>query len=687
MKKLFSILLALTFTLPSFTQNFLKETQEQHNARMQWWRDARFGLFIHWGLYAIPAGEWNNVTSYAEWIRNQAEIPIEVYDSLTLKFNPAKFNAEEWVKMAKNAGMKYIVITSKHHDGFCLFDSKETDFDVMSTPFKRDILKELSEACRKNSIKLCFYHSIMDWHHPDYLPRRDWEKDRSSEGADFDKYVLHMKKQLKELLTNYGEIGVLWFDGEWESTWSDDRGKDLYNYVRGLQPNIIINNRVSASRSGMEGFTAEGGFAGDFGTPEQQIPATGLQDVDWESCITMNNHWGYNKNDNNWKSTKDIIRMLADIASKGGNYLLNIGPTAEGLFPNESMQRLKEIGKWMYVNSESIYGTDASPFNKLDWGRCTQEEINDGTRLYLHIFDWPEDGKLVVPGIYNKPKAVFLLADKNKTPLKVDRMEDALIISIGDKAPDEINSVIVLDIEGKADVNNPPTFEFDSDIFIDKLYVNVKTDRENIKIHCTLDGSTPSIDSPTTDKKIELTETTTISARCFRDGKPVSGTAKAKFTKVKPKESVNVEKIVSGILYKYFEGNWELLPDFNSLKQIDGGDISNFSIEPRKSSNEFGFEYSGFIKMPKDGVYTFYTASDDGSQLYIGKKMIVDNNGQHAIIEKEGKIALAEGYHPIRVTFFEKAGGEDLKVYFKGPDIKKQAIPDALLFHEELDNR
>jgi len=247
--------------------------------------------------------------------------------------------------------------------------------------------------------------------------------------------------------------------------------------------------------------------------------------------------------------------------------------------------------------------------------------------------------------------------------------------------------VIVLDIEGKADVNNPPTFEFDSDIFIDKLYVNVKTDRENIKIHCTLDGSTPTIDSPTTDKTIELTETTTISARCFRDGKPVSGTAKAKFTKVKPKESVNVEKIVSGILYKYFEGNWELLPDFNSLKQIDGGDISNFSIEPRKSSNEFGFEYSGFIKMPKDGVYTFYTASDDGSQLYIGKKMIVDNNGQHAIIEKEGKIALAEGYHPIRVTFFEKAGGEDLKVYFKGPDIKKQIISDALLFHEELDNR
>ncbi|MDZ7312885.1 MAG: alpha-L-fucosidase, partial [candidate division KSB1 bacterium] len=329
------------------------ETPAQHDARMQWWREARFGMFIHWGLYAIPAGEWKGNTNHAEWIRTTAQIPLDQYDKFVQQFNPVKFNAEEWVRLAKDAGMKYIVITSKHHDGFCLFDSKQTDFDVMSTPFKRDILKELSEACRKEGIKMCWYHSIMDWHHPDYLPRREWEKNRSTRGANFDRYVQYMKAQLKELLTNYGAIGVLWFDGEWENTWNPQRGRDLYKYVRSLQPDIIINNRVGAGRSGMEGFTKEGEFAGDFGTPEQQIPATGLPGVDWETCMTMNDHWGYNQNDQNWKSSQELIRMLADIASKGGNFLLNVGPTAEGLFPQPSIDRLREIGQWMKVNSEA----------------------------------------------------------------------------------------------------------------------------------------------------------------------------------------------------------------------------------------------------------------------------------------------------------------------------------------------
>jgi len=331
------------------------ETPEQHDARMQWWREARFGLFIHWGLYAIPAGEWKGKTEYGEWIRSTAEIPLEEYDKFVAQFNPAKFNADEWVRMAKDAGMKYIVITSKHHDGFSLFDSKQTDFDVMATPFQRDILKELSEACRKAGIKMCWYHSIMDWHHPDYLPRREWEKNRMAQGANFDRYVNYMKTQLKELLTNYGEIGVLWFDGEWESTWNSNYGIDLYKYVRSLQSDVIINNRVGAARAGMEGFTKAGEFAGDFGTPEQQIPATGLPGVDWETCMTMNDHWGYNKNNHNWKSTKQLIQMLTDIASKGGNYLLNVGPTSEGLFPQPSIDRLREIGQWMKIYGEAIY--------------------------------------------------------------------------------------------------------------------------------------------------------------------------------------------------------------------------------------------------------------------------------------------------------------------------------------------
>ena len=282
----------------------------------------------------------------------------------------------------------------------------------MSTPFQRDILKELSVACRKHGLKMCWYHSIMDWHHPDYLPRREWEKDRSTEGADFNRYVQHMKNQIRELLTNYGDIGVLWFDGEWESTWNTAHGRDLYDYVRSLQPNIIVNNRVGAAREGMEGLTKEGEFGGDFGTPEQQIPATGLPGVDWETCMTMNEHWGYNKNDQQWKPTKEILQMLADIASKGGNYLLNVGPTAEGVFPSASIERLREIGQWMALNGESIYGTEASPFKKLAWGRATRKMTSGGTRLYLHVFDWPENGRLVVPGIFNQAVGAFLLEDQ-----------------------------------------------------------------------------------------------------------------------------------------------------------------------------------------------------------------------------------------------------------------------------------
>jgi len=680
MKTRIIILFAFFFFIPTNAQNIVKELKEERDIRMEWWRDARFGLFIHWGLYAIPAGEWNGKTNYAEWIRNQAEIPIDEYDKFIGQFNPVKFDADKWVSTAKNAGMKYIVITSKHHDGFCLFDSKFTDYDVMSTPFKRDILKDLSEACRNEGIKLCFYYSIMDWHHPDYLPGRDWEN-RSSEGADFDGYIQHMKNQLKELVINYGDIGILWFDGEWENTWNEERGIDLYNYVRSLQPDIIVNNRVDPNRGGLEGFAPEGVTMGDFGTPEQQIPSTGLPGIDWESCMTMNDHWGYNKNDKNFKSTKDILQMLADIASKGGNYLLNVGPTSEGIFPAESVEILSEVGSWMKVNGESIYGTSSSLFNSLEWGRCTQKKIGENTRLYLHVFNWSQNGRLVIPGIYSQPLHSYLLSDEKKTHLTVERNEDALIVSIPTKTPDENNSVVVLDVAGKVDVNNPPTFESIEKIFIDSLDVKVKSDRENVEIRYTINGNIPTIESPLANEKVTLTTTTVLTARCFRDGNPVSGSVQKTFTKVEPEHALKINDVIKGIKYRYFEGNWEVLPDFNSLTPVDEGVVSSITLSPKKSSNYFGFEYDGYIRIPGDGIYNFYTASDDGSRLFINYKLIVDNDGLHGIVDKGGVIALKEGYHRIRIDFFESAGGEDLKVYLKGPGMEKQFIPDVLLFH------
>lgn len=662
-------------------KDYLHESKAQYEARMVWWSEARFGLFIHWGLYSIPAGEWKGSTNHAEWIRTTAQIPLTEYDRFVEQFNPVKFNAAEWVRMAKNAGMKYITITSKHHDGFCLFDSKHTDFDVMSTPFKRDILKELADACHKEGIKMCWYHSIMDWHHPDYLPRREWEKDRPAAGADFDRYVQHMKDQLKELLTNYGEISVLWFDGEWESTWNTKYGSELYNYVRSLQPNIIINNRVGAGRSGMEGFTKAGEFAGDFGTPEQEIPATGMPGLYWETCMTMNNNWGYNKHDDHWKSTEDLIRKLVDIASKGGNFLLNVGPTSEGVFPAPSIERLQQIGDWMKVNAEAIYSTNASPFKNLAWGRCTQKAINGGARLYLHVFDWPVGGKLVVPGILSQAKQAYLLSDPKHSPLPVGRLEDAIVISVPAKAPDVVNSVVVLDVVGKVDVTSPPKISAKFDIFVKTLDVSVTSERENIELRYTLDGSVPSIGSSLLSGPIKLSSTTTVTARCFRDGNPVSGPVSATFTKANPTPAVKVDVLVSGIQYAYYEGDWNVLPDFSKLKPVKDGTLAAFDLSPRNLPEYFGLQYTGYVQVPEEGVYAFFTDSDDGSRLYIGDKMIVDNDGLHGMVEKRGVIALAAGLHPIRVQFFQKSGGRDLKVSFEAPSGEKQVIPGTMLFH------
>ena len=657
------------------------ETYEQHNARMSWWREARFGMFIHWGLYAIPAGEWKGKTGYGEWVRHSAEIPLNVYDQFQGKFNPVRFNADAWARTAREAGMKYLVITSKHHDGFCMFDTRQTGFSIMNTPFGRDVMKELSAACRKQGIRLCFYYSIMDWHHPDYLPRRDWEAmDRPADSASFDRYVAYMKAQLKELITQYGDIGVLWFDGEWENNWNETWGKELYTCVRGLRPDILVNNRVGTGRLDMEGLTREGAFGGDFGTPEQQIPATGIPGTDWETCMTMNDHWGYNKADKNYKPARELIRMLADIASKGGNFLLNVGPTAEGTMPTESLDRLKEIGKWMKVNGEAIYGTQASPFTDTPWGRCTMKKENDSVILYLHIFHWPTDGRLVVSGLLNDARTAALLPQPGRS-LPVSRFDDALLIGVPYLPPDSNNTVIKLVLTGPLDLTNPPVIRADFDQFVDKLRIEIVSIQPGVEIRFTGDGTDPVDTSFLYTEPLEIRGTVTCKARCFRGGKAVSGTAARTFTQVIPYVARAVENPAAGIHYRYYEGTWDSLPDFDTLKVIREGSLPCFSFSPRASLERFGFSYTGYIRVPERNIYTFYTASDDGSRLYIDGKLVVDNDGLHSLLEKEGTIGLARGLHAIRVVFFEKTGSDELKVSVKSPILPKQPLPAVWLFH------
>ena len=442
-----------------------EETQDERDQRMGWWREAKFGMFVHWGLYAIPAGIWKDkpVGTAGEWIMFGAKIPVDEYEPLVNEFNPVKFDAKQWVRIAKQAGMKYIVITSKHHDGFCLFDSASTDYDVMNTPFKRDIMKELSEECHKQGIKICWYHSILDWHHPDYLPRgegspRPWDT-RPTEGASYDRYIEYMKGQLRELLTKYGEIGILWFDGGWEHKPEEHHSQEVVDLIRSIQPSIIINNRI--------------GIPQDYDTPEQKIPATGIPGRDWETCMTMNGTWGFKRDDHNWKSTEDLIRKLVDIVSKGGNFLLNVGPTAEGLIPQPSVERLAAMGEWLEVNGESIYGASPSVFKRLPWGRCTTKP----GKLFLHVFDWPEDGQLEVLGLINQVKKAYLLSDPQHTQLDYSRSaQEVLTVAPGDvpdptraepnpwhcllvkvpaSAPDLIDTVVALEIEGQPEIAVP----------------------------------------------------------------------------------------------------------------------------------------------------------------------------------------------------------------------------------------
>ncbi len=429
-------------------KDYLNEPEKEKLIRMAWWDEAKFGMFIHWGLYSIPAGEYLGVrtpSKNAEWIMHHMKIPISEYEKFASQFNPQSFNADEWVSLAKNAGMKYIVLTSKHHDGFCLWGSKYTKWDVMdATPFKRDIIKELAESCKREGIRLCFYHSIMDWHHPDaqaiFEPDYN-QRDKDKVNPNFPIYIKnYLKPQLKELLTKYGDIGVMWFDGEWIPDYTSEMAKDLYNYLRNMKPDLIINNRIDKGRQGMKGVNAEGEFAGDFGTPEQLIPDTGVPGLKWESCMTMNDSWGYHKLDDNWKSSETLIHNLIDIVSKGGNFLLNVGPTSEGLIPDPSVERLTAMGEWMKINSESIYGVEPSPFEKPSWGRFSAK----ANRIYAYIFDWPEEGSLTIPELKSISKA-WLLADTQKSALKVTNSESGITIQLPAEAPDKIATVVVLE--------------------------------------------------------------------------------------------------------------------------------------------------------------------------------------------------------------------------------------------------
>ncbi len=420
---------------------YVNETAAERDARMAWWRDAKFGMFIHWGVYSVPAGYYKGVKipGYGEWIMHKAKIPVADYKSFASKFNPTHYNPESWVELAKNAGMKYMVITAKHHDGFAMFDSAASKWDVVdATPYGKDLIAPLGTVCRANGLKFGLYYSqAQDWVHGGST---DWKQkggqapwDPAQTEITMDHYIDTIAvPQMNELMTKYGSIAALWWDTPTDM--NKERADKLIATLK-AQPGIIHNNRLG------------GDYQGDFKTPEQTIPATGL-DYDWESCMTINKTWGFISDDAEWKSTKTLVRNLVDIVSKGGNYLLNVGPDSSGMIPPLCVERLQEVGAWMSVNQASIHGTVATPC-AVDWnGRVTMHKKADGnTTLYLHVFDWKAGEKLYLP-VGNTVTSCYLLADNKRKLTTQFGPNSGIQVTLEGTAPDAIDSVIVLELTG-----------------------------------------------------------------------------------------------------------------------------------------------------------------------------------------------------------------------------------------------
>ena len=393
-----------------------RETEAQKMQRMKWWTDARFGMFIHWGLYALPARH--------EWVKNAERMTNEQYQKYFEMFNPDMYDPHEWAKMAKAAGMKYVVLTAKHHEGFCLFDSKFTDYKATNTPYGKDLIKEYVEAFRAEGLKVGFYYSLIDWHHPDYTidrvhPQRqesDSEYDRLNKGRDMNKYREYMKNQVRELLTNYGEISIIWFDfsfpgknGKGRTDWDSE---NLLKLARSLQPGIIIDDRLD-----LKDF--EGGW--DFVSPEQvkvaKWPEVNGKRVPWETCQTFSGSWGYYRDENTWKSPAQLVELLIESVSKGGNLLLNVGPTARGVFDYRAKDRLESMGEWMKYNNRSIYGCTEAPAGFIAPAGSLMTYNSVTKRLYIHLLVYPM-GSLILKDMADKAKYIQFLHDASEIKFK-----------------------------------------------------------------------------------------------------------------------------------------------------------------------------------------------------------------------------------------------------------------------------
>ena len=435
--------------LPALPAVVRDEPTEQQEARLKWFREARFGLFIHWGVYAVPAGFWQGKPVSAEWIMNRGKIPVADYKAFAQNFTAVKYDPEAWAQLAADAGIKYVVITAKHHDGFTLYDSAYSDWNaVKASGAKRDLIKPLAEAVRARGLKFGTYYSqSQDWVNLGGGKGNTQPWDEVQKQGNFDEYLKTIAlPQVRELLDKFNP-DILWWDTEYQMT--PERARPFFDLVLS-HPALIHNSRLG------------GGVLGDFRTSEQRIPASAMQGRALEVNMTINNSWGYRSDDLNWKSAQQLIRNLSDITSKDGNYLLNVGPTAEGVIPEPEVERLLAIGRWLKINGEAIYATRGGVYpTPLPWGRTTQKKNTiGGTTLYLHIWDWPSDGKIILPDIKQAPRAGRLLA--GGAAITTATGANGLLVTLPGSAPDPDISVVALEFDRPVEITNAAPLPTDS---------------------------------------------------------------------------------------------------------------------------------------------------------------------------------------------------------------------------------
>jgi alpha-L-fucosidase len=721
------------------------ESTAERDQRMQWWREARFGQFIHWGGYSHLAGVFRGTTTggLGEWIMNDLGISRANYESdATSLLNPTSFNAQQWVSVCKNAGQKYMVITSKHHEGFSMFDTAVTGFKGESSstiysivrfgPYGQDPIAALAQECKSQGVKFCFYYSIMDWHH----------SSQSGYGSTMlsgqkDSYVMQMKEQLMELVTKY-DPEVLWFDGEWQGWWTTADGQALYRYLRTMKPSLIVNNRVGKRAQ----------TDGDFGTPEQEIPPTGLS-YDWETCMTINNTWGFKSNDTSWKSTGTLIKNLADTSSKGGNYLLNIGPTGLGVIPQASIDRLTQMGQWLGVYGESIYATKASCFSDIpSWGCYTTKT----GKLYVHVITWPGNNQLTIPKLTNTINKVYLLNDPG-TNLSYTTAGNDMVITVPTVAPNQYDSVVVVDIVGDPGTLPPVrSLVYNNPATVSNYYQNNVT-YNGAKAVDEVSATRWATDDNITSAWLEVdfgastTFNKTVTKECIDYGQRVAGykiqywngsswvdaytgttIGSAKTDTFAAVTGTKVRLNITSVTGAFGPTIWEFMvyneggatptptptltptPTPTALptpvpgngtglsgEYYDNMDLTNLKVTRTDATvnfdwgtgspdaligvDTFSARWTGQVQAKYTETYTFYTNSDDGIRLWVNNQQLVNNWTDHGPTENSGTISLTAGQkYDLKLEFYENGGGAVAMLSWSSASQVKEIIPQTQLY-------